>query len=104
MISKHWQANRTKLTEEGYRQKREEIEALEKDKDVESGKVAPANAVVHPGAVVVVSVDAGVAEGAVAAPRSPYDLAVRTQATSLHRVEQLHEVHVFVLFECAWVT
>ena len=52
----------------------------------------------------VISVDAGVAEGAVAAPWSPYDLAVGAQATSLHRVEQLHEVHVFVLFECAWVT
>ena len=52
----------------------------------------------------VVSVDAGVAKGAVAAPRGPDNLAVRTQTTRLHRVEQLHEVEMLVLLQFAWVT
>ena len=52
----------------------------------------------------VVSVDTGVAEGAVSAPRGPHDLAVGAQATRFHRVEQLHEVEIGVLFERARVT
>ena len=47
-------------------------------KHIEKLEIAPTDAVVNPGAVMVVSVDTVVAEYAVTAPRCPQGRAVRT--------------------------
>ena len=67
---------------------------MKNDKDVELCIVSFADAVVNPGAVVIVAVHASLTERAVAAPRRPDYFTVWTQATRLQRVKKLNEAQV----------
>jgi len=91
------------LTDDRDYDDREEIDALEEHENVELAVVPFANAIVDPGAVMVVPVDAALAEDAVTAPRRPDNFAVGTQAARFERVEQFDEVEIWVLLNHSWV-
>lgn len=76
-----------RLTNARDNEDRDQVDALEEDKNVELSEVAFPDAVVHPRAVVIVSVDTDLAEGAVAASRCTNDLAVWAKTTGLESVE-----------------
>ena len=59
---------------------------MQDDENVELHEVALANAVVDPWTVMVVAVDALLAERAVAASRSPDHFTVRAETTGFQRV------------------
>ena len=65
----------------------DQIQALCEHKAVESSEVASPDAVVDPGAMVIVSIDAMIAKCAVAASRSPDNLAIRAETASFKIVE-----------------
>ena len=64
--------------------------------------VSKANAVVDPRAVMVKSLYAVLADGAVPTPASPDSLTVRAQLAGINVVEQLAKVYILV-FQVAWL-
>ena len=67
---------------------------MQDDKDVKLRVVSFADAVVYPGAVVIVAVHTSLTKRAVTAPRRPDDFTVRTQTARLKRVKKLNEAQV----------
>lgn len=82
---------------------REEVETLADDKDVELSEVSLANAVVDPGAVMVVSVHTALAKCAMAASGRPDHLAVGTETARLEHVQELDKVEFRVFLDGAGV-
>jgi len=76
---------------------------LHEDKNVELGVVAFADAVVNPGTVVIVSVDAAATQVTMATTRGTNNFAVRAKTASFVSVEKLDEVDLRVTFESAWI-
>ena len=67
---------------------------MQYDKEVELRIVSFADAVVYPGAMVIVAVHASLTKRAVAAPWRPDYFTVGTQAARLKRVKKLNEAQV----------
>ena len=65
------------LTDGGNDDNREEIDALNEHEEVELTVVALANAIVYPGAMMVVSIDTNIAEDTMSASWSSDHFAVR---------------------------
>lgn len=90
----------------GYRHENdgEKIDALHENKYVKLGKVSLPDAVVNPGAVMIVSVDTMLTQRAVATPWSPNYFTVGAKATRLKRAKQFYEIKLRVLLDNTWVT
>lgn len=69
------------------------------DEDVESEIVALANAIIHPGAMMVESVHAPIAVHAVAGAGRADQATVWTDAHWVQSVEQRHKIHLFVFLK-----
>ena len=82
---------------------REEVEALDADKDVELSIVAFTDAVVDPWAMVIEAIDADAAQIAMTAPWCADNRAVRAQAAGFKLIEQFDEVETRVTLQGAWV-
>ena len=77
---------------------------MQDDENVELHEVTLANAVVDPWTMMVVAVDALLAERAVAASRSPDHFTVRAETTGFQSVQELDEVERRVFLDDARVT
>ena len=67
---------------------------MQYDKEVELRVVSFADAVVYPGAMVIVAVHTSLTKRAVAAPWRPDYFTVWTQAARLQRIKKLNEAQV----------
>ena len=65
--------------------------------------IAFTNAVVHPWAVMVITIYTMLAENAMSTPRRPDDFTVRAKTASLERVKQFDKIEIWIFLDHSWV-
>ena len=87
------------LTDDRYYDDREEVDALQHDKNVELCIVSLAYTVVNPWAVMIVAIHTDATQSAVTAARRANHFTVWAETACLHSVKQFDKVHLWVLFD-----